>query len=103
MLHDLAFGRLENEFRILSPQKGDIVVCIQDSSILVCRDKLDALQLPTSVLAGDLTPSDWALAVMAENGVELPGEGPLTRAHVAMALYRISKLIPTAPGMQVMR
>ena len=47
MLHDLAFGRLENEFRILSPQKGDIVVCIQDSSILVCRDKLDALQLPT--------------------------------------------------------
>jgi hypothetical protein len=40
---------------------------------------------------------------MAENGVELPGDGPLTRAHVAMALYRISKLIPTAPGMQIMR
>ena len=63
----------------------------------------NALQLPTSVLAGDREVADWAVTVMAENGVELPTEGPLTRGHVAMALYRISKLIPTAPGMQVVR
>ncbi len=63
----------------------------------------NALQLPTSVLAGDLAIADWAVAVMAENGVALPAEGALTRAHVALALYRISKLIPTAPGMQTLR
>jgi hypothetical protein len=63
----------------------------------------NALQLPASVLAGDQEVADRAVTVMAENGVELPGDGPLTRAHVAMALYRISKLIPTAPGMQVVR
>lgn len=55
MLQDLPFGRLENEFRRLQPQKGDIVVCVRDSSILVCRDRLDALQLPTYEQA-----ADWA-------------------------------------------
>ena len=63
----------------------------------------NALQLPTSALAGELTGGEWALAVMAENGVDFSGEAPLNRGQVAMALYRVSKLIPTAPGMQVMR
>ena len=47
MLQDLAFGRLENEFRTLSPTKADIVVCVRDNTILICRDKNDALRLPT--------------------------------------------------------
>ena len=63
----------------------------------------NALQLPTSVLAGDQDVADWAVAVMAENGVELSGENPLTRGQAALALYRVSKLSPTAPGMQTVR
>lgn len=47
MLQDLAFGRLENEFRTLQPGKGDIVVCFRENSVLIRRDKNDALALPT--------------------------------------------------------
>ena len=47
MLQDLAFGRLENEFRTLQPEKEDRVVCIRDNSILIRRDEYDALTLPT--------------------------------------------------------
>ncbi len=61
----------------------------------------NALDLPTSVMAGDENAANWAVAVMAENGVHLNGEAALTRADVALALYRVSQLAPTAPGMQV--
>ena len=61
----------------------------------------NALDMPTSVMAGDLSVADWALAVMAENGVMLTADGALTRADVAMALYRVNQLAKTAPGMQV--
>ncbi len=47
MLQDLAFGRLENEFRHCVPQKEDIVVCFQGNSVLICRSKNDSLTLPT--------------------------------------------------------
>ena len=63
----------------------------------------NALDLPTSVMADDLTLTDWALAVMAENGVVLGAESPMTRAEAAQALYRVSRLMPTAPGMTVFR
>lgn len=63
----------------------------------------NALDLPTSVMADDLTLADWALAVMAENGVVLGAESPMTRAEAAQALYRVSHLMPTAPGMTVFR
>ncbi len=46
MLQDLAFGRLENEFRVLKPQDDDIVVCFQGSSALLCRDETDRLTMP---------------------------------------------------------
>ena len=62
----------------------------------------NALDLPTSVMAGDLEITDWALAVMAENGVLLTADASLTRSDVALALYRVSKLALTAPGMQVL-
>ncbi len=62
----------------------------------------NALDLPTSVMAGDQAVTDWAVAVMAENGVHLTAEANLTRADVALALYRVSKLAPNAPGMQVL-
>lgn len=63
----------------------------------------NALDLPTSVMAGNMALTDWALAVMAENGVSLCADGALTRADVALALYRVSLLMPTAPGMTVFR
>lgn len=61
----------------------------------------NALELPTSVMAGELSAADWAVAVMGENGIVLTAGTALTRADVAQALYRVSKLAPTAPGMQV--
>ena len=61
----------------------------------------NALDLPTAVMAGE-DPAAWALAVMAENGVNLPEQAVLTRGDAAVALYRVSKLAPSAPGMQVL-
>lgn len=63
----------------------------------------NALDLPTSVMADDMALTDWALAVMAENGVTLEADGALTRSDVAQALYRVSRLALTAPGMTVFR
>lgn len=48
----------------------------------------------------------WAYAsvtVMAENGVVLDANAPLTRADVAQTLYLVSQLAPEAPGMAVFR
>ena len=48
----------------------------------------------------------WAVAsltVMAENGVVLEANAPMTRADVAEALYQVSRIAPEAPGMAVFR
>ncbi len=48
----------------------------------------------------------WAaasLTVMAENGIVLDANAPLTRAAAAQALYQVSKLAPEAPGTAVFR
>lgn len=48
----------------------------------------------------------WAttsVAVMAENGVMLAADEPMTRAQLALALYRVSYLSVDAPGMTVIR
>jgi len=47
MLQDLDFGRLENEFRVKTPEPGDRVVCIREGSILLKRNGDDSLTLPT--------------------------------------------------------
>ena len=62
----------------------------------------NALDLPTAVLAEDQSQADWALAVMAENGVALADGQEMNRGQVAMALYRASQLACSAPGMQVL-
>ena len=46
----------------------------------------------------------WAatsLSVMAENGVELTADAPLTRAQAAQVLYQVSRMAVGAPGMMV--
>ena len=43
-----------------------------------------------------------AIAVMAQNGAELPLEGVLTRADAAKFLYKVKSLSVNAPGMQAL-
>ena len=45
---------------------------------------------------------ELALAVLAENGIALEADAPLTRAQVARTLYQISKMDTLAPGLQVL-
>lgn len=47
MLQDLAFGRLENEYHAVEPDKDAAVVCISGDKALIYRDKNNALTLPT--------------------------------------------------------
>ena len=66
----------------------------------------NALDLPVGheeIAYGEEVPT-WAatsLAVMAENGVELTAEAPLTRAQAAQILYQTSRMAVGAPGMMV--
>ena len=54
MLQDMPFGRLENEFRILDPEPGDVALCFRGNEILLKRAPDDTLELPC-VRAG----ADW--------------------------------------------
>ena len=47
MLQDLAFGRLDNHYEDLCPDKKDWVFCICGGAIMVRRDEYDALTVPT--------------------------------------------------------
>lgn len=63
----------------------------------------NALDLPLATVAEDSTDPDWAAAAMAtmsQNGILLDN-APMTRAQTAMALYQVSLLAPTSPGMAV--
>ena len=46
MLQDLSFGRLENEFRNVPPESGDLVVCIRENGILLGRSEEGTLSFP---------------------------------------------------------
>ncbi len=47
MLQDLAFGRLENEFRNITARADDCILCFQEGQVLLCRGADDTLTLPT--------------------------------------------------------
>ena len=61
----------------------------------------NALALPVNTTAsfGHL---EAALAVMAENGLPLNADQPMTRSEVAQVLYQAKQLSVIAPGMQVL-
>ena len=59
----------------------------------------NALDLTVSAAATEA--ENTAVAVLAENGVVLVADAAMTRADVAVALYQVSLLSPTAPGMSV--
>ena len=56
MLQDLAFGKLENEFYIRQPAADDILICMADDQVLVCRYEDDTLELPT---VGQVNTALW--------------------------------------------
>ncbi|MBQ8579250.1 MAG: S-layer homology domain-containing protein [Oscillospiraceae bacterium] len=63
----------------------------------------NALDLPLATVAEDSNDPDWAaaaMATMAQNGVAMEN-APMTRAQVSEALYQVSRLAPSAPGMAV--
>ena len=47
MLQELTYGRLENEFYDLQPQNDDLVICVKDNRILVCRTEENKVVYPT--------------------------------------------------------
>ena len=59
MLQDMANGRLENEFRNITANPEDIVLCFRDGKILLSRGEDDALTLPTLArMAGWQSPGE---------------------------------------------
>ncbi|MBQ4641129.1 MAG: cadherin-like domain-containing protein [Oscillospiraceae bacterium] len=76
---------------------------------VMLQNALD-LTVSTQILEAEPTFSEdvptWAvssLTVMAENGVALEANAPLTRADAAGVLYRVSYLALEAPGMAIFR
>ena len=65
-----------------------------DSEVLEAQQTM-AADIPTWAAA--------SLTVMAENGVVVDANAPLTRAEAAQVLYQVSQLAPDAPGMAVLR
>ena len=70
----------------------------------------NALDLTASTAAPETQAQEdvpaWAtasLAVLAENGLALDANAPMTRADVAETLYQVSILSLEAPGMTVFR
>lgn len=60
----------------------------------------NALALPTNTASADGDSPDL-IAVMAENGIILDADTSMNRGQMAAALYQVSKLSATAPGMAV--
>lgn len=77
---------------------------------VILQNALD-LTVDTAVLEAEQTAVQedvptWAaasLTVLAENGLVLDANAPMTRAHVAETLYQVSLIAPDAPGMAVFR
>ena len=47
MLQDLAFGRLENEFRNITAMAEDIILCFHEGKVLLYRGADDSLSSGT--------------------------------------------------------
>lgn len=47
MLQDLENGRLENEYRSITPEADDLIICFREGQVLLCRSSDDTLVLPS--------------------------------------------------------
>lgn len=61
----------------------------------------NALALPVNTALTDGEQPDL-VAVMAENGIVLAADSTMTRGAVANALYQVSRLCATAPGLSIL-
>ena len=66
-----------------------------DSKLLEAEQTASGENIPTWAAA--------SLKILAENGVALDANAPMTRAEVAQTLYQVSLLTLEAPGMAVFR
>ena len=83
MLHDISFGRLENEYRDKTISPGDYVICIRGEEILLTRDKMGQPVLPANReveawvnkwLAWSDSPWRYAFRVLGKNYFLFMGE-----------------------------
>ena len=58
MLQDLTFGRLENEFRNITPEENDLVICFQNNQILLKRGEENQISFPMVAEAAPWT-ENW--------------------------------------------
>lgn len=86
---------------------AEAAVMIQNAlDLTISQQTLEALAAETDAEAEAEVIPAWAevsMTAMAENGVMLTANSPLTRAQLAKALYRVSYLAVDAPGMTVIR
>lgn len=47
MIHDLEFGKLDNQFRQEAPDNEDFIICVQANKLLAACNKSDILTVPT--------------------------------------------------------
>ena len=74
MLQDLAYGRLENEYRPTAPQADDFVLCFRGGDVLLHRHSDDTLTLPTADLFPH--PLRYAFRLHDRSYYLLSGENP---------------------------
>ena len=93
---------LPSENTMSDPITGaEVAVMLQNA-----LDLTVSAQALTDTLYNEEDVPTWAyssLTVMAENGVALDANAPMTRAEVAKTLYQIYQIAPEAPGMTVFR
>ncbi len=84
--------------------QGEAAVMLQNAlDLSISQTTLEALE--TGAASGEEVP-DWAessLAVLAENGIVLQADEPLTRGTAAQIFYEVNRIAATAPGMMVFR
>lgn len=86
---------------------AEAAVMIQNAlDLAISREALETMAAEASAESEATAVPVWAevsMTAMAENGITLTANDPLTRAQLAKVLYRVSYLAVDAPGMTVIR
>lgn len=95
-------NHLEEANDLSAPVTGaEAAIMMQNALDLTVSSQV--LEQPVSIMEDIPSYASASLTVMAENGILLHAEDPMTRSEVAQVLYRVSHLAPDAPGMAVFR
>ncbi len=91
MLQDLAFGRLENEYKPVPPRDGDAVLCFRDSSLLVKALPNGNMVLPAAArFSGELQYAFRLHDVNYYLAAEPAGEGEFRYRSIRQLRYEAS-------------